>query len=230
MEYLNHGLTLETGPDCFPLSTDSMLLAHFVRLPRQARVLDLGAGCGTLGLLLCAKSEHCQVTGVEIDEKAHLLALENIRRNQLSARMESLCADLREVSGDLVPGSFDICVSNPPYFAAGPASKANATARREDLCNAEDLLRTASRALKYGGDLYLVHRPERLGQLIAIGAAYHMEAKRMALVRHRPESPASILLLQLRKGGRPGLILEEYCLHHADGTPTPYYKEVYHLD
>ena len=65
MEYFANGLTLSVSDDCFPLSTDSMLLADFVRLPKNARVLDLGSGCGTLGLLLCAQDANCTVTGVE---------------------------------------------------------------------------------------------------------------------------------------------------------------------
>ena len=66
MEQLPNGYTLELSDGCFPLSTDSMLLAHFAKLPRYAQVLDLGSGCGTLGLLLCAGDPNCTVTGVEL--------------------------------------------------------------------------------------------------------------------------------------------------------------------
>ena len=114
MENLPNGLTLSLCEGAFPLSTDSMVLAHFARLPKQARVLDLGSGCGTLGLLLCSKDPNCHITGVELEEKAHLEALENIRRNQLASRMESICADLRSVSERFSPGSFSCCISNPP--------------------------------------------------------------------------------------------------------------------
>ena len=84
MEYLSNGFTLDTAGQGFPLSTDSMLLAHFVRLPRNASVLDLGSGCGTLGILLCAKDETCHVTGIECSEAAHTAALMNITRNNLT--------------------------------------------------------------------------------------------------------------------------------------------------
>ena len=67
MEYLHNGFTLSLCEGAFPLSTDSIVLSGFVRLPRNAKVLDLGSGCGTLGLLLCAKDDTCQVTGLEID-------------------------------------------------------------------------------------------------------------------------------------------------------------------
>ena len=67
MERLYNGFALELPPGAFPLSTDSILLSGFVRLPKQAQVLDLGSGCGTLGHLLCAKDSGCAVTGVELD-------------------------------------------------------------------------------------------------------------------------------------------------------------------
>ena len=229
MEYLPNGFTLEIADGAFPLSTDSMVLAHFVRLPRNAAVLDLGAGCGTLGLLLCSREESCRVTGIELSEKAHEAALANIVRNGLSSRMESLCGDLRSVSGMFSPGSFSVCVSNPPYFSGGPASKVHTAARREDTCTAQELLGSAAWALKYGGDFFLVHRPERLAELIAAGSRHGLECKRLGLLRHRPDSPVSLVLLQFRKGGKPGLVWEEITLHNADGSPAPIYQEIYHL-
>lgn len=230
MEYLPNGFTLALPEDAFPLSTDSMILAHFVCLPRNARVLDLGSGCGTLGLLLCADDPGCHVTGVEISPSAHLGAVENIRRNALCSRMESICADLRQLPESFPAGSFSVCVSNPPYFSGGPASKALSSARREDTCSLEELLCTGAKLLKYGGDFFLVHRPERLGEIIAQGARNQLEAKRLLLVRHRPDSPISIIALHLRKGAKPGLKIEEACLFDKAGEPTVFYRNVYHID
>ena len=229
MEFLPNGFTLDPDPGCFPLSTDSMILAHFIRLPKNARVLDLGSGCGPQGLLLCAKDARCTVTGIELDAAAHRCALKNIRQNGLDSRMESICADLRCLPEKTAPGSFSVCISNPPYFSAGPASKETPLARREDACTLKELISAAGRALKYGGDFYLVHRPERLGDIIARGAESGMEAKTLLLVRHRPESDISIIVVQLRKGGKPGLKIQEACLFNEADTPTAFYKAVYHL-
>ena len=228
MELLPGGFTLTLCQGAFPLSTDSMVLSHFVRLPKNAAVLDLGAGCGTLGLLLCSADPHCHVTGIELDENAHLEALENIRRNDLTSRMESICADLRSVSERFLPGSFSCCVSNPPYFSGGAASRSLSTARQEGSCTPEDLFRCGSRLLKFGGDFFLVHKPERLAELIATAAKYSLEAKRLCLLRHREDAPVNLILLQLRKGAKPGLVWEEIALHHADGSPTAIYQEIYH--
>ena len=230
MESLPNGYTLEAPEGSFPLSTDSMVLGHWVKLPKNAAVLDLGSGCGTLGILLCSKDAHCHVTGLELDNAAHLAAEENIRRNELQNRMVSLCADLRSVSDRFSPGSFSCCISNPPYFSGGPASAAFPTARREDTCTAEDLFRAAGWALKFGGDFFLVHRPERLAELIARAAEHQLEANRLLLLRHRENGPIALILLAFRKGGNPGLTIEEQSLFRPDGTPTPFYREVYHIN
>ena len=229
MEQLHNGFTLDVCPGGFPLSTDSVALSGFVKLPKNARVLDLGSGCGTLGLLLCARDGGCAVTGIEQSEAAHRTALENAARNRIDTRLTSICADLRQFSELVTPGAFQVCVSNPPYFSAGPQSRATPLARREDLCTMEDLFAAAAHSLKYGGDFFLVHRPERLAELCATGAKYHLEPKRLRLLRHKEDGPVTLILVQCRKGGKPGLIWEEAACFHPDGSPTPYYRDLYHL-
>ena len=228
MEYLPNGFTLQLCEGAFPLSTDSMVLSHFTRLPGKARVLDLGSGCGTLGLLLCAKDDGCTVTGVDIDENAHRTALQNAEANALTSRLSSICADLKDCHSFLTPGSFQCCVSNPPYFSASQES-ANSPARHQLLCSLDALFRAAAWALRYGGDFFLVHKPERLAELCACGTAHKLEPKRLQLLRHRPGDPISLVLLQCRKGGKPGLIIEEECLQDADGNPSEYYRRLYHI-
>lgn len=229
-EYLRNGLTLEIPEGVFPLSTDSVALSDFVRLPGNARVLDLGSGAFTLGLLLLAGNPACTVTGVELDPTAHEAALANIRRNAQQQRLESICADIRQIPGLFPPGSFSVAVSNPPYFSGGPASLRHPTARREDVCPLEELMASAAHALKYGGDLFLVYRPEGLARVIEAGAGAGLEAKRLRLLRHREDGNVALILLQLRKGAKSGLIWEEVSLRHADGSPTPYYRHLYHLE
>ena len=229
METLLNGFTLDIPRGCFPLSTDSMVLSWFARLPKNARVLDLGSGCGTLGLLLCARDENCHVTGLELTQEAHRAALENIRRNALDRRMESICGDLRQVPSLLPAGHFSAVVSNPPYFSGGPAAQRTPVARREDQCAMEALLRSAAWALKFGGDFFLVHKPERLGEILSLGGKYRLEGKQLCLVRHRPGAPISMILLQMRKGAKPGLTILELTLGDENGAPTEEYKTIYHL-
>ena len=228
MEQLPNGLTLELTEGSFPLSTDSMVLSHFIKLPKKARVLDFGSSCGTLGLLMCALNDSCQITGIEIDQKAHEAALHNIRRNRLQERMTNICADLRCLPQEFI-GYFDCCISNPPYFSGGPASRSHPIARREDHCSPGELFHSCAKALKYGGDFFLVHKPERLAELIACAAKEGLEAKRVQLVRHREGGNITLILLHFRKGGKPGLKWEEIALHDAEGNRTETYQKIYHI-
>ena len=226
METINNEFTLDLSGG-FPLSTDSMVLADFVKLPKNASVLDLGSGCATLGLLLCARDPGCTVTGIELCETAHAAAVENIERNRLGERLHSICGDLRRIP--IAPGSWRVCVSNPPYFSGGERHSRNPDARREDTCPPDALFAAAAKALCFGGDFFLVHKPEKLAQLCFEAAAHGLEPKRLRLVRHRPDAPVSLILLSCRKGGKPGLQMEELNLFHSDGTPTDDYKRIYNL-
>lgn len=230
METLYNGYTLEIAPGTFPLSTDSIALSDFVRLPKNARVLDLGSGCGTIGMFLCARDPGCHVTGVELDPQAHEMALKNSCSNAVTHRLSSICADLTEISSLFAAGSFDICVSNPPYFTAGPHSQATPLARHEQSCSLSALMQSAAWALKYGGDFYLVHKPERLSEVFVCATQNKLEPKRLCLLRHRADSPIALVLVQCRKGAKPGLIWEEAALHMPDGTPTDFFCRLYHIN
>jgi len=228
MEYLPNGYTLSIPQGTFPLTTDSMVLADFVRLPRKAKVLDLGSGCGTLGMLLCSCDSTCQVTGVEIDPLSHEAAMENIRRNKLDDRLFSICSSLRKIGTHFPPGSFSCCVSNPPYFSGGPAALENPTARRTDTCSLSELFAAANFSLRYGGDFFLVHKPEQLAHICGCAITMNLEPKRLRLIRHTPGGEVALILLQCRKGGNPGLLWEELALRDKEGNPTEDYNRIYH--
>lgn len=228
METLFNGYTLEIAPGAFPLSTDSMALAAFAKLPKQARVLDLGSGCGTLGILLCAKDAGCTVTGIEISETAHQYALKNSRENQLQGRLNSICGSFTDITSLPDAGKFDICISNPPYFTAGFQNPSTALARHEQTCSLEALVRSAALALKFGGDFYLVHKPERLAEIFSTACKNKLEPKRLCLLRHKEDGPVSLVLIQCRKGAKPGLLWEDMVLYDRDGHPTDDYRKIYH--
>ena len=229
MEQLHNGFTLELCEGAFPLSTDSIALSEFAQLPKNAQVLDLGAGCGTLGLLLCAKDPGCQVTGIELDPAAHKMALHNAEGNGIPHRLTSICGDIGSISSLAAVGSYSVCISNPPYFSAGPKSKTVPLARRDDCCSMDALMHAANWALKFGGDFYLVHRPERLAELFTKASLHGLEPKRLQLLRHRSDGPVALVLVQCRKGGKPGLVWEEESLFLPNGEPTDHYRKLYHM-
>ena len=216
----------------FRPGTDTFLLGALPKLWRGARVCDLGCGCGALGLLLLAKCETLQVTGVEIQEPAARCAAENAAQNGLS-QFSVLHGDLREYRTLLPANGFDIVVSNPPYYpvsgGAAPEKLPLAIARSEVCCTLSDLCACAAWCLRFGGSFFLVHKPERLTDLLVTLRENQLEPKRLQFVRHHPEASVSLVLVEARSGARPGLTLQnDLILYTSSGEKTADYKRLYH--
>ena len=227
-ETLWNGVTLLQPEDQFRLGTDSVACAAFARFSHGAAVADLGCGSGAIALMLLASDPSLQVTGVELQPEAARLAGENAARSGLNCTV--LEGDLREIRSLLPAGSMDGVISNPPYFpvGSGPGGP-RAAARSEQTCTLAQLTQAAAWLLKFGGSFVLVHRPERLADLIWELRCRKLEPKRIRFVRHRPRSAVSLVLLEARKGGKPGLQYEpDLILFTEDGEETPDYKTIYH--
>lgn len=190
-----------TWPDgVFPLCGDTLALGGFATVRRGWRVCDLGTGSGALLLLLAARGEGLSLTGVELAPISAQTARENLAGNSLPG--EILQCDLRQTP--LRAGSFDLVVSNPPYFVQGSGASGG-EARMEQTCTLEQLCAAAARLLKNGGRFALCHRPERLCDLFCALREHGLEPKRMKLLAHTPAHPPSAALVECVKGGGPGL-------------------------
>ena len=224
------GLRFVYGNGQHPPGLDSFLLASLPKLKPGLKVCDLGCGAGLLGLLLLQREPELTVTGLDIQPEAvelgKLAAAENGLEDRLAFRLE----DLRETA--LPAGRFDLAICNPPYFppSSGPPPKGEArrTSRTEASCTLEDACRAAGRLLRWGGSLCLVHKPERLTDLLCALRESGLEPKRLRLVCSRPEKAPSLLLLEARRGGRPGLQIEPpLILENPDGSPTAELDRIY---
>ena len=205
----------------FRPSTDTFLLGGFPVLRRGEQVCDLGAGTA----LLLTREPSLTVTGLELWEDACRLARRTAQRSGWQERLLCRQGDLRRRE-DLPPaGGFDLVVSNPPYFPpkAGRVSpqETRSVARSEVVCTLEDVCRAAGWLLRWGGSFCLVHKPERLADLCCALRARGLEPKRLRLVCRRAGDAPSLLLLEARRGGRPGLdIAAPLCLEDGTGRPT----------
>lgn len=217
----------------FKLGTDSVLLADFASVTHAKTILDLGSGAGTLTVLLALRAPQARVEGIEIDPDAAALSRANLAENGLETRCSVLTGDLREHRSLFSAGAYDLVVSNPPYFSAGSGYTApderRAAARDERSCTLEDLCAAARYLTRWGGLFALVHRPERMSEVLCAMSAADLEPKRLRMVQHKSTSAPNLFLAEGRRGGKPGLeILPPLILANADGTDSDEIKRIYH--
>ena len=226
------GLRLLWDDALFPPGTDSFLLSALPRLRPGLRVCDLGCGTGLVGFLLLQRQRSLSLTGVDREERAVALARRCAQENGLADRATFETLDLRGLRGRLPAGGFDLAVANPPYFPPGrglsPPDPARRQARTEDALSLPELCRAAAYLLRWGGSFCLVHRPERLADLLPALREAGLEPKRLRLVEPRPGAAPSLLLLEARRGGKSGLAWEAPLrLTDASGAPTAEVNAIY---
>ena len=216
----------------FRPGTDTFLLSSMPRLKRGLRVCDLGSGTGLLGLLLLQREASLTVTGLELSSAAVELAERCADANGLSGRLISHCMDLRDAPRRFATGSFDLIVSNPPYYNGVPPSRdARRLARHESACSLSEIMKAAAYLLRWGGAFCLSHKPERLTDALCALRDARCEPKRVRFVQQTADAAPFLILLEGRRGGNPGLTVERpLILRGPDGAPTPELDAIYFRD
>ena len=232
-EYLMPGgLRFVWADNLFRPGTDTFLLSSLPRLKPGLRVCDLGCGTGLLGLLLLQRQRDLTVTGVEIQPESANLLERAAGENDLADRLTACRGDLRDIRALLPAGGFDLVVCNPPYYPADAGSlspsPALRAARAETACTLEDVCRAAAWLLRWGGACCLVHKPERLTDLLHALRSAALEPKRLRTVERRAGEAPSLVLLEARRGGNPSLTWEPpLILETAEGRPAPELDRIY---
>ena len=226
------GLRFVWADHLFRPGTDTFLLSSLPRLRPGLRVCDLGCGTGLLGLLLMQRQPDLRIAGLDIQPEAAALARRAAAENGLTERLDFRCGDLRQVRGIFPTGCFDLVVCNPPYYppAGGKLSAdgARRTARSETEASLADLCAAASYLLRWGGKFCLVHKPERLADVLCALRDAGTEAKRLRFVHNRAADPPSLFLAEGCRGGRPGITVEPpLILQNGDGTPAAELNAIY---
>lgn len=228
----------ENGPrfkqaEHFRLGTDCVLLADFARRPGTHKGIDLGCASGAVMLLMMAANERLNMTGLEIVPAAAKLAAENMRENAFDCRSRIVTGNIREHRSLFKSGEFDIVVSNPPYFPVNSGFLAEnserAAARGEVSCTLEDICKAASYLCRTGGSFYMVHKPERLSEAFCTMSRVGLEPKRLRLVAARADCAPNLVLIEAKRGGKPGLKIEPLLiLTDENGHETEEVKAIYH--
>lgn len=223
-DLVRDGMRIIQRADEFCFSIDAVLLSHFVRLRKRDRIADLGTGTGVIPLLLSAFGAK-DVTAIERNPVMAELAERNVRGNHKEDVIHVVEADYCEARNYFPSGAFTSVVVNPPYREVGSgrlsAKEGVAAACHELTATLADVFAAAKYLLAYGGLLTMVHRADRLADLIAEGRAAGMEAKRIRFVYSHAGEEASRVLVEWKHGGRAGVHVEApLIVHREDGSYT----------
>ena len=218
----------------YRFSADAVLAAHFCRPGPADRILDLGCGSGIIGLILAFRHPGVLVTGLEVQAELARLAEDNIRANDLVARMSVVPGSLREIETLLAPESFDLVVSNPPYRRPGsgrvsPADQ-RARARHEIDASLADVARAAAFSVKNRGRCVFVYPAGRTMTLAAALKSARLEPKRLQPVYGYAGSPEAALVLveAVKNGGEEMQILPPLYTHAEQNGPfSPAMQSLY---
>lgn len=236
-------LKIIQNKEYFCFGTDSVLLANFVKSENSNNViLDLCSGSGVIPIILSAKKKYKKIFGVELQSEMYDLFDRNIKINNLEDSIISInenvkdIKDIRkEITSIMEKDKIDIITCNPPYKEIGTGLTTNhdvkTIAKCEVMCNLEDIFITSSKLLGKGGKLYLVHKPERLSDLIYFGRKYNLEAKEIRFVYPKINKKPSIVLISYRKdGGNETKVLEPLIEYNDDMSYTDEIYRIYGIN
>ena len=219
--------------DMFNFSLDSVLLPNFVTINKKAKkILDIGSGNAPIPLILSTLTD-AQIMAVEIQKDVYELGKESIKINKLENRIDFINADINELYKEIDTETFDIITCNPPYFKVNESSNLNDSeyktiARHEIKLDLEKLFKIAKKLLKNKGNIAIVHRPERLSDIVSEMKKNNIEPKRIQFVYPSINSEANILLIEGTKNGNPGVkILPPLISHKQNGEYTEQVKQFF---
>ena len=215
----------------FCFSMDAVLIAHFPKLKKNARVIDLGTGTGVIPLLIA--DEVKEICAIELNSRAADLARRNIELNGLSEKIFVVEGDYRRHRELFNAESFDLAIANPPYtpIKSGEANKISgiARARHEFTATLEDVVTAARYVLKFHGIFCMIHLAARLCEIVDALHRHQMEMKRLRIIQPKIGRDANLIMLEAVVGANAGnlKILPPLIVHNDDGSYTDEIFSIY---
>ena len=227
------GLKLIQNCNGFCFGVDSVLLSDFAReIKPNSEVVDIGTGTGIVSVLLTSKTKLKTVYGVEIQEDVAELAKRNAKLNNIEDKFKVINTNIKDIFDFLEPYQFDAVVTNPPYKKENTGmkniDKRQLISRHEVECNLEDIISNSYKLLKDLGEFYMVHRAERLVDIMTLLRKYKMEPKKVRFVHSKPEEKPTLILVKAIKGAREYLKIEKpLIIYREDGEYTDEILKIY---
>lgn len=209
-----NGIKIIQNPNWFCFGTDAVLLSDYSlpSIKKNAKVLDLCSGNGIIPILLSQKCSAQKIVGLEIQKGCVDLAKRSVAMNKLEHLIEIIHGDLKDAESIFGRSSFNNITCNPPYKEAGGGlinkDDPITLARHEILCSLEDIIRVSSILLEPYGKLCMIHRPERLADILCLMRKYKIEPKRLRFVHPYAGKTATMILVEGAYMGKPKLFLD----------------------
>lgn len=216
---------------CFGI--DSVLLSDFAKtIKKNSEVLDLGTGTAILPILLTAKTSAKHIIGIEIQENVAEMASRSVRMNNLEKKIEIINEDIKRLAEILPTNNYDAIVTNPPYMKTNTGLQneniEKLISRHEIECTIEDIAKISNKLLKNKGEIYMIHRPDRLVDIVTHFRKYKLEIKNMRFVFPKKDKNSNLVLIKAVKNGQAFMKVEKpLYVYEENGEYSDEIKRIY---
>ena len=205
LEDLGDNLKIIQNKALYTFTSDSVVLANFLKIKPKENAVEIGGGSGVISILATAKNKFKKIKIFEIQEKLQKNCEKNIKINNLSEKLELICDDIKNYRKYLEVGSQDVVFSNPPYFPVDDSLESvRKNARQEVFLNLKDLIKISSEMLKFGGRFYLIYPASRLCELVYECEKNDIKIKKMFFTENC-HGVVNLVVIEGRKNGSDGV-------------------------
>ena len=231
LEFKNLKIIQNEKGFCFGI--DAVLLSDFAKkIKDNSLVLDLGTGTGIIPILLCGKTNLKKIIGVEIQKEVFDMAKRSIMLNNLQEKLEVINENILNLNNIYEKQTFDVIITNPPYKKKNSGiineDERKIISRHEITANLEEFIKVSRDLLKDKGEFYMVHRPERLVDILSLLRKYKIEPKEIRFVYSNREKPPKLLLVKGIKNAKEFLKVDKNLyIYDEEGNYTKEILKIY---
>ena len=232
-DILNYDLKIYQDSDFFSFSLDSIVLGNYSNIKiNDNKIIDLCTGNGVIPIILYKRFKK-NIDCIEIQEKLVELAVDSVKINKMDNYINIICGDINNYFDNKFNNYYDVVLCNPPYFNSCDIKNVQnlgyekKVARHEILLNLKDLFCCVKKILKNDGTFFLVHRPERLEEILSLLKEYNLIPKRIFFIHENINKDAILVFIESKLNGRDGMVVDKpLILYDLDGKMTDEYKRL----
>ena len=230
------GLKIIQNNKWFKYGIDSVLLSDFAKkMKKNSKVLDIGTGTGIISILLSKKTVAKEIIGIEVQKDVADMATRSVELNNLENKIKIINDNILNIEKYFEPEYFDYIVTNPPYQKKDSGLKSEnekqLISRHEVLCSLEDIILKSFKMLKDNGVIYMIHRPERLVDILYLMRENRLEPKEIRFVHSKAgEKPSLVLIKGVKYSGKFLKVLEPLIIYKDDGEYTDELLKIYNKE